>query len=144
MEPFKFTKETPIEEVTKATFPEIRKLNLTLEVPTILMARDGEVVTLRPGGIPQVDFEIEEWFTFEKVEDFPMGVQRLSPLKFEGRTMAVLDDKSIPTAADYLASVGKRVLWQFSSTAIPMKPGQLTEVYEKPVFRNKRVWVVLP
>lgn len=145
-EPFTVTKDTPISEVNKRTFPEIRILKATFEVPTILLARDEDVgtVTLRPGGLSQVEFEIEEWFSFEKVEDFPLGVQRLSPLKFEGRNMAVLDGGSIPTAADYMASVGKRVLWQFSSVEIPLRPGQLPDIYEKSVFKNRRVYVVLP
>ncbi len=142
---FAITKETPIEEVNAHFFPSTKSVQgMAFELPSVVVARDGQHFTLRNGVNAQLEHEIEEWFSFEQEKDFPLGIQRLSPLIVAGRTIAVLDEKSIPTASDYIEHLGQRVLWQFSSTQIPMTPGSLPAVFEKNVWRNRRLWVTLP
>lgn len=144
---FRVTKDTPIEEVNAHMFPATKAVpNLCFEIPNIVIATDGQHFTFRNGANLQLEHEIEEWFTFDQVkdEDFPMSIQRLSPFIVAGRTVPVLDDKSVPTAADFLSCLGKRTLWQFDCVPLPMKPGSLPAVYEKAVFRCRRVWVTLP
>lgn len=147
---FHITKDMPLEEVNAHMFPTTKSVpNLGFELPNVLVSTDGNHFTFRNGAIgkdAQLPHEIEEWFTFDeaKSEDFPMAVQRLSPFIVSGRTVPVLDEKSIPTAADFLSCLGKRTLWQFDCAPIPMKPGSLTAIYEKVVFRCRRVWVTLP
>lgn len=144
-EPWTITKDTPIEEVNAHLFPEHRTVpNLSFELPNVLVSTDGQHFTLRNGGNFQLQHEIEDWFSFEEEKDFPMGIQRVSPFIVAGRTIPVLDDKSVPTAEDYLSHLGQRTLWEFSSVPVPMKPGQLPSIYEKAVWKHRRVWIYLP
>lgn len=146
-DPWTITKETPIEEVNQHLFPaNVTVPGLGFELPNVLVSREGSHFTLRNGSIApaQLVHEIENWYSFEEQKDYPMGIQRLSPLVVAGRTIPVLDENSIPTAADYLSALGKRTLWEFSSVPMPMKPGSLPSIYEKPVWRNRRVWITLP
>ncbi len=143
---FHITKDTPIEEVNAHIFPKTRSVpNLAFDIPNVLVAVDGQHFTFRNGNpTAQLEHEIEEWFSFKEEKDFPMGVQRLSPFIIVGRTVPVLDEKSVPTAKDFLECLGKRTLWIFSSTPLPMKPGSLPAVYDRAVWRNRRVWITLP
>lgn len=144
-EQLQITKDTPLEEVNSYMFPANRTVpNLSFEIPNVLVATDGQHFTFRNGGNFQLVHEIEDWFSFAEETDFPMEIRKVSPFIVAGRTVPVLDDKSIPTAADFLSCLGKRTLWEFSSVPVPMKPGQLPSIYEKPVFKNRRVWVTLP
>ena len=138
------TKDTTLEEVSAALYP-LRSINgLTFLFPTVLVSREGGNLTLRNGGNVQAEHEIEEWLTFEQTKDYPMGVQRTSPLIFGGRTLQVLDDKSVPTAFDYMEHVGKRTLWSFSSTELPLNENNLTAIFGRPIWKNRRVWVTIP
>lgn len=147
VEPFTITKDTPIEAVNAHMFPKNRVVpGLGFELPNVVVATDGNHFTFRNGSVTpaQLEHEIEDWFSFEEAKDFPMGIRRLSPFAVAGRTVPVLDDKSLPTAADYLSELGKRTLWEFSSVPMPMKPGSLPSIFERPVWKNRRVWVTLP
>lgn len=142
---FRVTKETPIEDVNAHMFPKTRTVpNLSFEIPNVLVSTDGQHFTFRNGGNFQLEHEIEDWFSLKEETEFPMGIRRMSPFIVAGRTVPVLDDKSIPTAADFLSCLGKRTLWEFSSVPVPMKPGQLPSIYECAVWKNRRVWVTLP
>lgn len=142
---FHITKDTTLDAVNAHMFPAPKSVpNLCFEIPNVLVAQDGQHFTFRNGSNPQLQHEIEEWFTFTEEKDYPMGVQRLSPFIVAGRTVPVLDEKSIPTAADFLSHLGQRTLWQFDCAPMPMKPGSLTAIYEKTVFKCRRVWVYLP
>lgn len=142
---FHITKDTPIDAVNAHMFPATKSVpNLCFEIPNVVVATDGQHFTFRNGANLQLEHEIEEWFSFTQEKDFPMGIQKVSPFIVAGRTVPVLDDKSIPTAADFLSCLGKRTLWQFDCVPLPMKAGSLPAIYEKAVFKCRRVWVTLP
>ncbi len=144
---FHITKEMPLEEVNAHIFPKTDKVpNLCFSLPNVLVKRDGAHLTIRNGTIQPIplEHEIENWFSFEQEKDFPMGIQRQNQIVVAGRSIPVLDEKSVPTAADYLSVLGTRVLWEFSSVPLPMKPGSLPSIYERAVFKNRRLWVTLP
>lgn len=142
------TKETPIEEINSRMFPEHKKIVLTYAKPNIITARNGDQVTVRSGGMEQVEHEIEEWFSFEedqrKDNDFPMTIQHQNAANIAGHMVSVLDENTVPTAADYLSEVGKRTLIIYNRVPVPSTPGQLTALYERQVYRNRRVWIILP
>lgn len=147
-EKFQITKETPLKEVNDRMFPEPKRISLTYQKPNVLISRGDGTVHVRNGGFEQLEHEIEEWFSFEEDErqdrDFPMAIQRQNAVMVCGHSVPVLDETSAPTAADYLSQVGKRTLILFNRVPVPMSQGHLTAIYEKQVYRNRRVWIILP
>lgn len=142
---FHITKDMPIEQVNAHLFPATKSVpNLCFEMPNVIVATDGQHFTFRNGANLQLEHDIEEWFSFTEEKEYPMGIQRLSPFIVAGRTLPVLDEKSIPTAADFLSCLGKRTLWQFDCVPLPMKLGSLPAIYEQAVFKCRRVWITLP
>ncbi len=147
-QPIEEPKLETLEDRTKRMFPEPKRQVFTFHAPPIVVSRDGDNVTVRDKKDVQIEHEIEEWFCFgddlPQNKDYPIKVQRLSALKFNGAMARVLDEASIPTAADYLSQVGQRTLINFSATEIPSIAPQLSFAYGKPVFHCRRIWVTLP
>lgn len=122
--------------------PINRALELTFTRPPIVISAspDGSEINLRNGAAVQVTHEIEETFGYDVAQETPFRIIATSRIVFGGHPMSVLDDKSEPTAADYLARVGARTLVAFRQVEQPV----LTKLHGRPVYRTYRSFLTLP
>ena len=134
--------------ISDKTFPEPKSVKFAFPVPFLILGRKGHDVTLRQGGAVQLEHEIEECYCFaedlDRTKDYPMGTLRTSSFKLMGKMIRVLDDKSAPTAAEYLELIGKRTLWESTATELPNRQPQLTFLFKRPVYRVRKVYVTPP
>ncbi len=119
----------------------------TFEVPHILISAEGRTKTVREGGLAQVQFEIENTYSFEKPEQEPLfKIEAPRQILFGGLRLSVLTDglegvsPSSPTASEYLTLVGTKVMTGFR---ISIDRG-LTDKNGAPVYRTSRVYLPLP
>jgi hypothetical protein len=127
----------------------------TFTVPHILksITKDKNGFThrdVREGGLKQLDFECVTEFSDKPVEETPFSVRVTNQLNFAGSVINVINDEivlddfrlvpTVPTAKQYLASVGKRVLVMFSCSP----DAALTNQQGKQIYRIYRAFITLP
>lgn len=147
MPDLQITQDTTLEEINAHVFPAKRTIpNISFLIPPILISKENGQITIIPGGNLQLEHEIEESYSFEEVKDYPFEPLRYSPFNFMGRTLQVLDDKSKPTAQEYLEErdKGEMVLWQFQSVEVPFRSPQISFKLQKPVWHNRWLRIRLP
>jgi hypothetical protein len=123
------------------------KQEVRLEVHPLILKRDGPNMTIRYGFDAKITVETLDTYTFEKPEhQYPFRVLHTSasPFKNDRRMQRVLDDKSKPTAEEWVEEEGKRVLWSFSTHELPNEQPHLTAKFGRPVFHNHWAWIVIP
>ena len=129
---------------------------ITWQVPHILksISIDGNGFThrdIRQGGMRQLDSTIEVSFSNEPVPEEPIFVVRgTSQINFADTTINVVTDAvdlpefklvpSDPTAAEYLAKVGQKVMIHFRCVL----DGMHTKGLKRNIFRTVRQFIILP
>ncbi len=101
--------------------PVIKIVNATYDAPHVVTSVNRLDMTIRQGGGRQVDFEVETSWSETKPGDVPFKITAKRSINFAGQRLEVLTDgfekengkvnPSVPTASQYLALVGTRVLF---------------------------------
>lgn len=139
--------------MSEFTLPEKKTLvtNFTYEVPHVLVSMDGRNRNLRQGGPEQIEQQVEVVYTFEKPEkEAPFLIKAPNRLNFGSGPMNVLNDEveingvkippSSPSASEYMAKVGKRVL---INTLIGVNR-EMSKDAGKTVYREAKIYITLP
>ncbi len=115
-------------------------LELTWTRPYIVVTNDDHTITVYKTTATQQKVDVEELFSFDKAEEEAFRIVALQPIQFGDARINVLNESSQPTAADYLAKVGTRVMCGFRCAEVK----SLSDQHGKPVYRIYRSYLTLP
>jgi hypothetical protein len=154
-------------DLNKDEFPIIptRLQDVTYKFENVLISMTKDEfgftqIQLKEGGDRLVKMEVEERFSFEKEEATPLKVKGRNRIPIAGKVLEVLNDDLMqfgypatgPSASDYMAYSGQRVLVGFNCTEIPetevhfkeSEPGVFKHKSGKTVYRIYRAYVKFP